>query len=582
MHTYISWRLSLAVAVTLVAGLVVTAPPAVAAEVPEGATWHQTYLASQDGTQLRADVLLPADHEEGETHPVILSIGPYFGRNGLNTGIGENGPVDRFRDIWEGGNIFERGYAWVQVDSRGFGGSQGCNDFGGSGEQMDTEAAVNWAASQPWSNGNVGMWGKSYDAWTQVMALAENPVGLKAAVIQAPLIEAYRGMFLNGVHYTAGWYATPSLYAGYDLAPTTAGDSRAEELLYPAAGTATNPACYAENIGFTTQPDHSLAYWQERDIIADAGKSDVPVLWSHGFNDANTKPDNFMPVWSQLDGFHRGWFGQWAHDRANLPDVVGRDGFIAEAMDLFDHELKDEPRVEHPDVEVQDGEGVWRTEDQWPPADASDHTLPLLDGTYTDEDGYSAGSASSAGTWTFTPPAPYDLRFAGNPTLTLTADTQVPNANLITLLYDVGPSGQARLITRGAHLLDGGQLSFDTYPQDWILREGHRLGVLLVGDDGSWFFPTHTNTEVSVTEASLDIPFLTYQRDPNLEGEPADAMESVPVRPVDQQTIEERTVDWTFPPAPQPRPDDAPGNSGEHRADGDQSGGATVPALGGG
>ena len=34
-------------------------------------------------------------------------------------------------------NIFEMGYAVVQVDSRGYGSSGGCNDYGGFGEQMD-------------------------------------------------------------------------------------------------------------------------------------------------------------------------------------------------------------------------------------------------------------------------------------------------------------------------------------------------------------------------------------------------------------------------------------------------------------
>lgn len=549
-------RLLLTAMLALVASLVVSAPAAVADEVPDGATWEQVYIPSQDGTMLRADVLLPADRAEDERHPVILSIGPYFGRNALNDGIGATGPVDRFRDLWEGGDIFARGYAWVQVDSRGYGGSDGCYGFGGHGEQMDAEAAVNWAARQDWSNGRVGMWGKSYDAWTQVMALAENPVGLHAAVIQAPLIEAYRGMFFNGVHYTAGWYLTPSLYAAFDLAPTTAGDATGDEYLYPAKGTATNPDCYADTAVFATQPDYSLPYWQERNIIDAAGRSDVPVLWSHGFNDVNTKPSNFMPVWTELDGFKRAWFGQWAHDRGNEADRVGRDGFLDEAMDFFDHFLKGEELVEHPAVEVQDGEGNWRTEDAWPPTDATDHALPLHDGTYTDESGNSAGNSSDAGTWTFTPPAPYDLRIAGNPTVTATVDTQVPNANLITLLYDVDDSGRARLMSRGAYLLPGdGEISFDLYPQDWILREGHRLGVQVAGSDSSHFFPTHTQTDVTVTDAALDLPFLTYEREANLDGGPAQAMGNVPERDVDDTTVEESTVDWEFPPPPQPRQD---------------------------
>ena len=47
----------------------------------------------------------------------------------------------------------ERGYTFVMVDLRGFGGSSGCLDWGGPGEQADVVEAVKWAASQPWSTG---------------------------------------------------------------------------------------------------------------------------------------------------------------------------------------------------------------------------------------------------------------------------------------------------------------------------------------------------------------------------------------------------------------------------------------------
>ena len=71
----------------------------------------------------------------------------------------------------------ERGYTWVQVDLRGFGGSSGCLDWGGPGEQADVKAAVEWAATQPWSTGKVGMYGKSYDGVTGLIGIAQQPAG---------------------------------------------------------------------------------------------------------------------------------------------------------------------------------------------------------------------------------------------------------------------------------------------------------------------------------------------------------------------------------------------------------------------
>ncbi|TAL13267.1 MAG: CocE/NonD family hydrolase, partial [Frankiales bacterium] len=207
----------LALTAALIAGVALMVP-AQAAPVSEEATWTEQWIESGDGTPLHADVMLPASRKDDQKHPVILSIGPYFGSGSQGTvwDPQEAGPSARFDDLIEQGQIFEKGYALVYVDSRGYGSSGGCNDLGGPGEQMDTKAAIEWAAKQPWSNGKVGMWGKSYDAWTQVMALAQQPKGLAATVIQSPLIDGYRLAFENGVHWAATWYITPGLYANYD------------------------------------------------------------------------------------------------------------------------------------------------------------------------------------------------------------------------------------------------------------------------------------------------------------------------------------------------------------------------------
>ena len=71
----------------------------------------------------------------------------------------------------------ERGYTFVMVDLRGFGGSSGCLDWAGPGEQSDVVNAVKWAASQPWSTGKVGMYGKSYDGVTGLIGVDQQPDG---------------------------------------------------------------------------------------------------------------------------------------------------------------------------------------------------------------------------------------------------------------------------------------------------------------------------------------------------------------------------------------------------------------------
>ena len=134
-----------------------------AADVPEGATWSEETIESTDGVKLHADILRPSNLPKDAKTPVILSIGPYFNHSGQTGPLGPvegtpytptgSGPSARFYDFINGAKLMERGYTWVQVDLRGFGGSSGCLDWAGPGEQADVKAVVEWAAAQPWSTG---------------------------------------------------------------------------------------------------------------------------------------------------------------------------------------------------------------------------------------------------------------------------------------------------------------------------------------------------------------------------------------------------------------------------------------------
>ena len=79
--------------------------------------------------------------------------------------------------------------ATIPVHLRGFGGSTGCLDWAGPREQADVVKAVEWAASQPWSTGSVGMYGKSYDGVTGLIGVNKQPAGLKAVVSQEPVYD---------------------------------------------------------------------------------------------------------------------------------------------------------------------------------------------------------------------------------------------------------------------------------------------------------------------------------------------------------------------------------------------------------
>jgi predicted acyl esterase len=126
----------------------------------------------------------------------------------------------------------------------------------------------------------------------------------------------------------------------------------------------------------------------------------------------------------------------------------------------------------------------------------------------------------------------------------------VPHTNLVALLYDVSPNGEARLVSRGASIQDGsGRVRVELYPQDWVFEAGHRIGVLLTGSDDFWFSPGITGTTVAVSGGSLAMPFLALLRVANLAGGPAQALKGQSSIIVSQATIASRTAPAPLPPS---------------------------------
>src|SRR4051794_7496248 len=226
-------RLTLAVCALALAG----ASAAHAAPPPANAKWTQATIPSTGGVKLHADVLRPKNLPAGRKMPVIVSIGPYFNHSGQTGALGPveetpynpataDGPSDRFYDYINGAHVLDRGYTWVQVDLRGFGGSSGCLDWAGPGEQADVKAAVEWAAKQPFSTGRVGMYGKSYDAVTGLIGIKQQPNGLRAVVAQEPVYDLYRYLYMNRTRYLNS-LATPNLYNAIAGTPGPANDQLA-------------------------------------------------------------------------------------------------------------------------------------------------------------------------------------------------------------------------------------------------------------------------------------------------------------------------------------------------------------------
>ena len=137
---------------------------------PQYQTIHEKNqeVTMRDGTILRANITRP--NVEGK-FPVLIERTPYNKEGGSENGVGS---PDFFS---------QRGYVVIIQDVRGRFASDG--DFypfrdDGAGINRDGYDTVEWAAAQPWSDGNVGTIGGSYSGATQYRNALSRPPHLRA------------------------------------------------------------------------------------------------------------------------------------------------------------------------------------------------------------------------------------------------------------------------------------------------------------------------------------------------------------------------------------------------------------------
>jgi hypothetical protein len=381
--------------------LLVGLPPAVAvSREPDNDVVATTgvMVSMRDGVRLATDVYRPARSGEplGEKYPTILTRTPY-GKNGSDA---------------LGKYYAARGYTVVVQDTRGRYDSEGVwhmlTDDGRDG--VDT---ANWIVAQPWSDGQIGMFGTSYVGGTQHALAMENSPHLKTVIpVDAMSNLGYASMRNGGAFELRFWNWIFSIGgpSGSRQArdPATAQvlkqmmEHRRDYLLNLPLRRGTTPLKlipeYEEWLVEAIRHGANDEFWEQNNITDHAEKyRDLPIYLVGGWYDSwggNTTA-NFQTLSKRIKGPVYLIMGPWTHggqgSSAHGQASFGADAAIADPLawrlEWYDHWLKGrENSVGHAapfatpvrvfvmgtgdgrklaDGRVNHG-GRWRDEQEWP------------------------------------------------------------------------------------------------------------------------------------------------------------------------------------------------------------------------
>ena len=507
------------------------------------------YLTMADGTRLAYDLYLPA--EDGVPakgpFPTLFKYTPY-GR--ALTQFDETGHCDfcdfpgaasyaklamRGRRLVLGdvsdtvqgttwlGDMLESGYAVVVVERPQTGASFGSWPDN-SGIVNDLDEHLNWIADQPWSDGNIGMFGDSINARIQFFAATTSNPHLKAILPATTWMDNYSAvLFPGGVPNLAFLNIYPVIQYFFDKMATPVDDDADGSLLAQARAERGNTpalAKVAESVGRIPFRDRvtedgqnvwntNMVLYPQLEKINQEG---VPVYLINGWYDIYAR-DNFM-TYANLSGPKRLLVRPTDHAMIEAP---GSDiDYATEAQRWFDYWLKgidngimDEPPIHYylQGAEELQSTDVWPLEEQeltryyFGPGESSgnvsvnDGTLDLSPPTDSQAfDAYTVDYSTTTGPtphWTglafphkypnmrdhdakaltyTTPPLATATNIIGHPVIHLWLSTEAPDLDAFVYLEEVDGNNSTYVtqgILRATHRTPG-QAPFDNQGLPWF------------------------------------------------------------------------------------------------------------------
>jgi uncharacterized protein len=170
--------------------------------------WLRTsqYITVRDGTLLAADIFRPVQTGQpvSDPLPVIWTHDRYH-----RADVRDGRLITQLDEAPWLQTVIKYGYVIGVVDVRGGGASYGTREGPfAQDETWDAYDITEWFAAQPWSNGRIGMFGRSYLGITQYMAASAMPPHLKVIFPEMAMFDLYAFVYPGGVFhhdFTENW-----------------------------------------------------------------------------------------------------------------------------------------------------------------------------------------------------------------------------------------------------------------------------------------------------------------------------------------------------------------------------------------
>ncbi len=497
-----------------------------------------------DGVHLAADLFLPTGGPADGRFPVLLEYLPYR----------KDESLDRSFRLYA--YFVERGYAVARVDIRGTGNSEGRlvpYEYSDQ-EWTDGDAVLDWLAAQPWSTGQLAMFGISWGGFNAIQMAGRGHPALKTFIA----IDATEDLYQEDVHYIDGimhldsWEMSQELYNAMPGAP----DYRIDEALFENRFD-TEPWVLSHKRHQRDGPYWDRGSWRDR-----LHEIRIPGFHIGGWYDGYR--DSIPRMLEHAGAPVKAMIGPWSHAYPHEPYPNPGMEWRREVVRWFDYWLKgrdtgimDEPRFavfvrawHPPGPYLETVPGHWRWEAGWPLDRIEERVLfpqtghglstqPSADAVHRLRNVPTAGmEAGGPVMWwgdvahdqrptdafslTYdSAPLEADTEILGLPRAVLEVAADARRANWFVRLNDVAPDGTVTQVAgagfNGTHrnsarnpedLVPGEffPLDIEMHFTSWVFPKGHRIRLSVSNAQWPMFWPS---PEAVTTELRLGADAMT-------------------------------------------------------------------------